>query len=106
MKFTSNVLKLYHESKIPLRVIKVLSSLYLQGTSEVHYRNEKSRQFPISQGVRQGSILAPYLYNIYFNLLLKEMESECSFGASCHGYFSGIIMYADDIILKNYKRSL
>ena len=77
--------KLQQEKGIPLRVTKVLSSLYQQGSAKVYYEGCLSTEFSISQGVRQGSILAPYLYNIYFNLLLSEMESTCSFGTSIFG---------------------
>ena len=94
--------KLQQEKQIPLRVIKVLSSLYRLGSAKFHYEGCVSSEFSISQRVRQGSILAPYLYNIYFELLLREMESSCNFGASIFGKFTGIIMYADDIILLSH----
>ena len=55
--------------------------------------------FRLSQGVRQRSILSPYLYNIYTDLLWKELEEDSDVGTSLHDIFTGVVMYADDIIL-------
>ena len=91
--------KLVEEKNIPPEVVQVISSLYRNGTAQVHYENHISELFQISQGVRQGSILSPYLYNIYTELLLASLEQDSVVGTSLHGVFTGIIMYADDIIL-------
>ena len=78
---------------------EVISSLYRKGTAHVHYENQVSEEFSMSQGVRQGSILSPHLYNIYTELLLSSLEQDSKIGTSLNGSFTGIIMYADDIIL-------
>ena len=72
--------KLHNEKNIPTQVINALSSLYKQGTANVNYNRQVSYEFTIAQGVRQGSILSPYLYNIYTELLLKELENHCTVG--------------------------
>ena len=91
--------KLVEEKNIPPPVVQVISSLYRNGTAQVHYENHISEEFKISQGVRQGSILSPYLYNIYTELLLSSLEQESVVGTTLHGVYTGIVMYADDIIL-------
>ena len=91
--------KMIEEKKIPAKMVKIISSLYKNGTAQVHYENCISEMFKLSQGVRQGSILSPYLYNIYTEMLLNFVEEETKVGTSLYGVFSGIIMYADDIIL-------
>ena len=91
--------KLVEEKNIPPQVVQVISSLYRNGTAHVHYENNISEEFNISQGVRQGSILSPYLYNVYTELLLSSLEKESVVGTTLHGVFTGIVMYADDIIL-------
>ena len=58
-----------------------------------------SNSFKVSQGVQQGSILSPHLYNIYTESLLKDIQQNCKKGTSMHGHYTGITMYADDIIL-------
>ena len=79
--------KLVEEKNIPPQVVQVISSLYRNGTAQVHYENHVSEEFNISQGVRQGSILSPYLYNIYTEQLLSSLERETNVGTrSIHGH--------------------
>ena len=76
-----------------------MQSLYLSGSANVSYSGKKSYQFNLSQGVRQGSILSPHLYNIYTEDLLSSMHSDLKIGASIFGIYTGIVAYADDLIL-------
>ncbi len=98
--------KLYYEKNIPLPVVKVLKSLYQNGKYSVLYNGQRSYcWFNASQGVFQGSILSPHLYNIYTEQLLKNLENQNTAGTSIHGTFTGIIAYADDIILLSSTRN-
>lgn len=91
--------KLYYDKKLPLAVVNVIKSLYVNSTACVKYDGVNSYNFSLSQGVRQGSVLSPHLYNIYTEDLLHEMDSNIKSGTSLYGHFTGITMYADDIIL-------
>ena len=91
--------KLYYEKKVPLPVVNVLKSMYSNGTYQVLYNGKRSYSFTASQGVFQGSILSPHLYNSYTEELLKMVESSTMEGTSLHGMFTGMVAYADDIIL-------
>ena len=90
--------KLLNETIVPLHIVMLISSLYKKGSANVLYNGHTSEKFYISQGVRQGSILSPYLYNLYYDLLLKSLDN-CTVGTKLFGQFTGIVMYADDIIL-------
>ena len=90
--------KLSHEKILPTPITNVLHSLYTSGTANVLYRGMKSSSFTLTQGVRQGSILSPYLYNIYTEAMLEEIRKGIV-GTVCFEVFTGIIAYADDIIL-------
>ena len=91
--------KLYYEKKIPLPVVKVIQSIYKNGSYQVNYNGNMSYKFSALQGVFQGSILSPHLYNIYTEELLKDIELSTSSGTTLYGCYSGIVAYADDIIL-------
>ena len=53
----------------------------------------------LSQGVRQGSVLSPYLYNIYTEDILKEIR-DLNIGTFLDpGINTSIIAFADDLIL-------
>ena len=61
------------------------------GLSYVHF-------YGLKAGVRQGGVLSPILFGIYIDGLVKlvnESSIGCKIGACC----TGIVLYADDIIL-------
>ena len=91
--------KLYYEKKIPLQIVKVLKSLYTKGVYQVNYNGSISYRFRAAQGVFQGSILSPHLYNIYTEELLKNITNSTNAGTTLHNCYTGIIAYADDVIL-------
>jgi hypothetical protein len=79
-------------------VIKVIKSLYEAGSAQVDYAGLKSKCFKLTQGVRQGSILSPFLYNIYTNQLLNKVQN-INVGTVIYNTPTCITLYADDIIL-------
>ena len=91
--------KLYYKKNIPLSVVNVIKSLYANGSAKVKYGSKYSYEFLLSQGVRQGSVLSPHFYNEYTDDLLRKIENISEYGTSLHGQYTGILMYADDIIL-------
>ena len=91
--------KLYYKKNIPLSIVNVIKSLYTKGSSQVKYGSHLSYKFSLSQGVRQGSVLSPHLYNIYTDDLLRCIQDNAIDGTTLHEQFTGILMYADDIIL-------
>ena len=91
--------KLYYEKKVPLPVVNVLKSLYVNGTYQVLYNGHLSYKFNASQGVFQGSILSPHFYNSYTQELLETIRSSANIGTSIYNTYTGIVAYADDIIL-------
>ena len=54
--------------------------------------------FDVTNGVRQGGVLAPLFYSIYIDDLLEKLKRN---GIGCHigHHFVGVFGYADDIIL-------
>ena len=64
-----------------------------------------TKSFPINQGVRQGCVLSPMLFNIFIADLAKKLESMNS------GFAVGIskinsLFWADDIVLLAESGSL
>ncbi|XP_065666219.1 uncharacterized protein LOC136087412 [Hydra vulgaris] len=91
--------RLYNDKKLPLYIVNTISSLYYESSASVSYLGCKSYPFYLTQGVRQGSILSPYLYNIYTENLLDTLQNESTVGTSINGNYTGVVAYADDIIL-------
>jgi len=76
--------------KIPVKLLNILESLFSQCYSSVKWDNLMSSFFEIQFGVRQGSVLSPFLFAVYVDDLCKLcIEDRMQF----------IFVYADDIIL-------
>ena len=57
-----------------------------------------SESFRVSNGVRQGSILSPYLFNIYMDDLSKVLNT-CKDGCLAGSQRVNHLIYADDLVL-------
>ena len=53
----------------------------------------------MSNGVRQGSVLSPFLFTVYLDGLLVEL-SKCGVGCHRGSSFAGAFSYADDVVLQ------
>jgi Reverse transcriptase (RNA-dependent DNA polymerase) len=84
--------------KLPLVVVRLLLNIYLFQATRVAWNRSHSRCFKIRIGVRQGMVLNPVLFWIYFDELLHALESA---GCGCYiGFcFVGVLAYADDLML-------
>lgn len=81
--------KLYKKG-IPSDIINVIKNLYIEGTSYVLYNGTSSHSFRLSQGVRQGSVLSPHLYNIYTENVLDEVNN-LSLSTTIGDIYTGIV---------------
>ena len=60
------------------------------------WEGHSSESFMNKNGVRQGAVLSPILFNLFTAELFKILEAE-GYGASINGNFHGIFEYADNI---------
>ena len=65
----------------------IISAFLSERTQSVRINNNYSHCVPVTSGVPQGSILGPYLFLLYFNDVLVQLNSATIFG------------YADDLLL-------
>jgi len=75
---------------IPVELLEVLENLFHCCYSFVKWNNAWSSVIEISLGVRQGSVLSPFLFAVY----LDDLSKTCSLASDC-----SILLYADDILL-------
>ena len=64
----------------------------------VRWNSSNSREFLLSNGVKQGGVLSPLLFSVYLDDLLCELRL-ANDGCHMNGYFVGAVIYADDITL-------
>ncbi len=83
---------------VPHIIVRLLVFWYTSQTFVVRWCNAISESFTVSNGVRQGSILSPTLFNVYIDCLSKELFNAkfgCIFNGNCFNH----LVYADDTVL-------
>ena len=83
---------------IPKWIVKVISQWYCNQTLCVKWGSLISYVFPVNNGVRQGGILLPLLFNVYINDLSRSL-SILPIGCCSGENVINHLMYADYIIL-------
>ena len=76
--------------------IRLLRYWYRQQQMRVRWGSQLSQSFGVSNGVRQGGILSPYLFAVYIHQLSKNLNrvpAGCYIGNTLVNH----IIYADDI---------
>ena len=75
--FDGLLFKLFSELGINGRMWLVIKDLYTNVKAKVLYAGTLSREIDILQGTGQGRILAPFMYKVYINSLLKVLTDHC-----------------------------
>ena len=86
------------QRKICPMILRFLMKSYKNQFLRVNWNGEHSSMFSVSNGVKQGGVLSPILFNVYLDDLIQDLKSN---GVGCHinGHFAGCFVYADDITL-------
>ena len=89
--------KLYKNHLCPL-TLRLLMNSYCSQKMRIRWNGAYYDTFTICNGVKQGGVLSPLLFNIYLEELLLKLEAQ---GLGCHrnGMFVAAFFYADDINL-------
>ena len=89
--------KLIHQ-KVPPSIINILYAMYSNQNVYVSFNNQSSNIWKIGNGVRQGGILSPLLFNIYINDIISHI---CKLNIGCKLGINilNVLAYADDICL-------
>ena len=88
--------KLRH--KVAPILIRFLIFSYIHQECVVSWNGVRSSSFNITNGVRQGAVLSPALFNIYIDEVFSEL-SNSGFGCKINNLYFGCFGYADDIAL-------
>ena len=79
-------------------LIFIIKNMLEQQYVRLVFHNKKGKEWKIGNGVRQGGILSPLLFNFYINDIINEI-SELSIGCTLDFYIVNILAFADDIVL-------
>ena len=82
---------------VPLYIIRILKYWYHDQTMFAKWNTCLSQSFRCINGVKQGGILSPYLFNFYFDGLSRQLN-ELNIGCVLNSTINHIF-YADDLVL-------
>ena len=86
------------ERGIPKPYVRLLMVMYSTQAANVRWNGDISKQFPITNGVKQGAVLSAILFCVYIDGLFNVLRRKKS-GCWIDGHFYGMLGYADDIML-------
>ena len=75
-----------------------MASKFKNFNYNARWKNLTSEPFKICNGIRQGSILSPYLFSTFIRELIGSIVNS-KLGCTIHNQIMNILAYADDIVL-------
>ena len=83
---------------VPGYLIRILIFWYSNQKMLVRWGSTMSDSFTVSNGVRQGGILSPYLFNVYMDALSIRLKKHYA-GCKIANKIINHLFYADDLVL-------
>ena len=86
------------DRRVPNYIVRIMMYWYANQTMCVRWSGAVSQGFHVTNGVRQGGILSPYLFNVYLDDLGNAL-SACRTGCCVGNSLINHQMYADDLVI-------
>jgi hypothetical protein len=86
------------QSGVSPTVVRLLFHSYLNSQVRIKWNTTTSQPFNVLNGVRQGAVLSPILFNVYMDELINDLKQE-GHGCWVGSKYYGVLVYADDILL-------
>ena len=80
---------------VPYSIVRLLLEWYKKQECYVKWAGHNSSSFTVSNGVRQGGVISPKLFNLVVDDLSKELN-QCYSGCHLNGQCQNHLFYADD----------
>ena len=96
--------KLYHNMGITGKMWRLIRNWYTNMKEFVVVDGQSSRVYEVAQGTRQGGVLSPWLFLVFINDLMKELN-DTNTGVFINGVYFGSPMFADDLTMLSRMKS-
>ena len=86
------------------KLLSGIKSMYVDSSACVREKGDESEWFRINRGVTQGSIMFPWLFNVYMDAVMKEIQMGKGWRGvrfldeGSEGRLPGLL-YTDDLVL-------
>jgi len=87
-----------NKSNSCLIAVRLLAYWYSHQLMSVRWQTHHSTCFGVTNGVRQGGVLSPFLFRVYIRDLIKSVVKS-KIGCHIAGVCVNLLAYADDIVL-------
>ena len=87
-----------HHRKVPLIYIRILAFWYKNQIMYVKWGSAISAGFTVTNGVRQGSVLSPYLFCVYVDNMSNKLNNK-KIGCMVGNMLINHLFYADDLCI-------
>ena len=88
------------------KLMRAIRSLYEGSEACVRVGGMLSGWFPISQGVRQGCVLSPWLFNVFMDRIMREVKERLQGGVQLTTTLVQMLLFADDMIVCTEKEDM
>jgi hypothetical protein len=94
----TKLFKLLIKKGMDIKLVRCLLYMYTNQALKVNWNGIISNEFKAQNGVKQGGVLSPLLFNVYIDELLCRLRKS---GIGCHvgPFYSSAFGYADDICI-------
>ena len=92
------LIELLQVRETPAPIMRILVTTFHRQKVRTTWSKEHSDIFLCTNGLRQGGVLSPILFSVYFDELIRRL-SLCGSGCYIGHMFAGSLVYADDITL-------
>ena len=86
------------DKHVPLFIKRLLVCWYSTQKMHIRWGNTVTSSFLVSNGVKQGGIISPILFNVYMDQLSEKLNAS-NIGGNIGGKLVNHLCYADDICL-------
>ena len=90
--------KLYYEFKVDISVIAIIKNMLEDTSSGLRDDYYLCHIFKTRNGVVQGGVLSPFLYGVFINDLIVQLDKS-ALGITFFEFHVPVLVYCDDIIL-------